>query len=217
VTKKFHGIPVWVIAVVLAGGGYLFYRIHKEREEEPTGEGLYPTTGLERPEAPSEGASAPAAGIAQLGEEIQSLAAAGFVPAGSEEAKSEPGFAPPNRFESLIEEGFGSYLEHLINPTAAEHPGKAQKGAKGKKAGNNPKHLQTPGHNAAKHPKQRIGIGEAKIAGRAGNPKSAKNQKAVSHVGHPGGGAHPGGTGHKNPRPKPPRPKKSPRPQKAHH
>jgi hypothetical protein len=229
--KKIFGMPLWFWAVVVAGGGYLFYRIHKERSEEPTasGEGLYPTSGLEAP--PPETAAAPAAGIAQLGEELQGLAAAGFVPKGSEEAKGEPAFAPPSKLEGLLEEGFGAYLEGLMNPSnEREHParnnkgekhkgkGKGQKakggkgkgkGGKGKHAkqpntGHHPGHTQTPNHRASAHPNQRITRGQAHASSRAGTPKRPAAQQAAHHTGQQRGGAHPAKV-HHSPPPKPPR------------
>jgi hypothetical protein len=223
VNKKIGGIPIWIVAIVVAGGGYLFYRIHKEREEEPTGEGLYPTTGLERPEREENTAAAPAAGIAQLGEELGALASAGFVPAGSQEAQKEPAFAPPNKLESILEEGFGSYLEGLINPQAREAPvGAGNKGKKAGKAagankGHHPGHTAKPNHGAATHPKQRIGLGKSKAVGTGGSPKSGKAQKATSHVGQPAGGAH--APAYRPPKPPKVKKQKAPKPkkQKAHH
>jgi hypothetical protein len=203
VKKKYGPLPLYLWVILVGGGGYLLYRYYKSRqaaEPEPLGEGLYPTRGLE---APPEGGSVPSGGVAQLGELLKELGALGFVPAGSEEAKGEPQFAPPSKLESLLEEGFGAYLEGLMHPAAVGAPAKVKKpgpksaaGQKQKHPGHDhhPGHTQTPSHSAAKHPKQRMAVGNHQPASGPGAQKGPA-PKPAPVAGAGGGMAQIGGAG----------------------
>lgn len=203
-TKKIGPLPLWMWVAIAATVGYIVYKKSKGSGEEGVEEGYFPTQGIPS-EAPEAGASG---GLAGLGNLIGELAAAGFVPAGSEDAKAEPAepVVTANPWREWYEEGGDPRAAPAAAAKSAKKVAKKAKDtAKGKSTGTNrggkkgnPKGSGAAGANAG------VGPGHP-AAGQHRSQHRTTQAAGTSHqaAGHPAnrgvGAGHPaaGGGGHR--------------------
>jgi hypothetical protein len=196
--KKYGPLPAWSWLAIAVTLGYIFYRYQKNAgESEGVEEGYFPTQGIPIEEVEA----SPGGGLQGLSEDLQALQAAGFVPAGSEEARGEGRFSP---LEELLEEGFFNYLSGLMTPAGREAKAAARQGKKpgskkpnrkgtakgrGGRGGSN-HHTAPTNHQAAAHPQRRMAVGRNRAvsrqrqnvgaghqAGGGGNKKKGKKNR----------------------------------------
>lgn len=166
--KKFGPLPIWAWVAIGGTLAYIFWKF--AQNQEPEIEGYYPA---ERAEPPLAEGLAGGSGIAGLGEALSDLAAAGFVPAGSEEAAGYP----PEPGSGIGEAGYETWLETVIaNALSGEGGG----GSREENKGGGPRHTAKPSHGAAKTPKERAKIAAGLKIPIAANDKRTPKQLAAA-------------------------------------
>jgi hypothetical protein len=194
-TKKVGPLPLWMWLAIAGTVGYIVYKKSKGAKEEGVEEGYFPTQGI-----PSEAAETPGSGgLAGLGNLIGELAAAGFVPAGSEAAHAEPGepAEPANPWREWYEEGGDPRAAPAAAAASVKKVGKKAKAkAKATNQGSqkgNPRGTGSRGAHAGVgpgHPASGQHRNQNQTAHSAGTSHQAAAHPAQRGVGagHPAGG-----------------------------
>ncbi len=175
-TKKAGALPVWAWVAIVAVGGYLFYRYRKNAEATPEVEGYYPAEHRE----PNEGEpTASGAGMGAVEEAREARQEAGEEGREKRQEAGEEGRATREYNQETEREERHEREERRREEKGEPAPvgkggkGKGKTGAKGKGKGKGgkgkrapkhtaPAHTHQPAHTPARHPKTRIGLGQAR-------------------------------------------------------
>jgi hypothetical protein len=225
VNKKLGPLPLWVWVAVGGTLAYIVWKFGQNQEPETGVEGYYPAERAEPPEG--EVGPGPLGGLAELSEAISALGAAGFVPAGSEEAQGlppeqllEPRIEPPGWWEELSE----TIVKEKLLGGRGKGRGRGKAKGKGKRKARGRGKPKGRGKRGAGK-----GRGKGRGKGAKGGRKAqsrAPSSKAPRHTARPNHGAaraprsrlqaqprqHFRERQHQSPRPRPKARPKAPRP-----